>query len=327
MQAVIAIPDLKTLEHFGGAEQALMREVSGVPLLVRTIKTAARAGVGSMVLIWPSSVPLTVWLGCQRAVGGEVIRRITFMPPRSFEPGESASWDAISSHLDDYFLWLPWNWVTHPRALADLPAILPESWNYPALIEKEALHGRRIRIAPEGSVEGVAVTSRREAADAERLLVARSGKRLDGIYSTFNRWLCRPVVRLLSRTRVTPNAITVARLAVGILSGWALAGGFNGAYIAGPILFFLSGLCDEMDGMLARIKFCESAFGSWFDGFVDNATYLLVFGGITAGLYRKNGTLELFYGVALITGCILGVLGISLLKKVSSVRTGERIST
>ena len=44
MQAVIAIPTHQILQQFGGAEQALMREVAGVPLLVRVIATAVRAG-------------------------------------------------------------------------------------------------------------------------------------------------------------------------------------------------------------------------------------------------------------------------------------------
>ncbi len=48
MQAVIAIPDTHTLNQYGGPAEALMREVCGVPLLVRVIKTAVRAGASEM---------------------------------------------------------------------------------------------------------------------------------------------------------------------------------------------------------------------------------------------------------------------------------------
>jgi phosphatidylglycerophosphate synthase len=77
------------------------------------------------------------------------------------------------------------------------------------------------------------------------------------------------------------------------------------ACVAGAILFFISGLIDEMDGMLARLKFQESAYGTWFEGFVDNATYLLLFAGITAGLFHSHVKVELMLGIASIVGCVL----------------------
>jgi phosphatidylglycerophosphate synthase len=33
------------------------------------------------------------------------------------------------------------------------------------------------------------------------------------------------------------------------------------------LLFYIAGLFDEMDGMLARIKFAESPRGTWLEGF------------------------------------------------------------
>jgi phosphatidylglycerophosphate synthase len=73
-----------------------------------------------------------------------------------------------------------------------------------------------------------------------------------------------------------------------------------------------------MDGMLARIKFRESAFGTWFEGFVDNATYLLVFVGMTIELYRQRGHAELVWGMALIAGSVLSVVLINLQRKRST---------
>ena len=45
MQIVIAIPRYEELQDFGGAEGALLRDVSGVPLLIRILATGIRAGV------------------------------------------------------------------------------------------------------------------------------------------------------------------------------------------------------------------------------------------------------------------------------------------
>jgi phosphatidylglycerophosphate synthase len=90
--------------------------------------------------------------------------------------------------------------------------------------------------------------------------------------------------------------------------------------VTGALLFFLSGLIDEMDGMIARIKFRESAFGTWFEGLVDNVTYLFVFAGIVAGLYQQYGSWALKYGIALITGCVLSVVVISLQRRLATAR-------
>jgi phosphatidylglycerophosphate synthase len=195
----------------------------------------------------------------------------------------------------------------------------PVKWDRPMLIQKDAvIEPGRVRAWVERRLEGVSVTSSQTRAEAERFVVSRSGKPLDGIYSTFNRWLCRPVVRLLSYTPVTPNAVTLAGLFVAIFSCWMFACGFYAAYVVGALLFFLSGLCDEIDGMLARITFRESAFGTWFEGFVDNATYLLLFIGMTIGLYRERGGAELIWGGALIVGCVLSVLVVNLQRRRST---------
>jgi len=319
MQAVVAIPDAHNLNQYGGPAEALMREACGVPLLVRVIKTAVRTGANSLLVIWPSDVPQSIWLSAQAELVRDVLCGIVIVQPVAFEPERNESWAALSGFLEEQFLWLPWNRVTNKRALASLKPseALPANWNLPIQLTKNAVV-HDTRIIPIERREGVAVTSTQTAADAERYVVARSGKPLDGIYSTFNRWLCRRVVRLLSHTSVTPNAVTLAGLAVAILSCLEFVRGFYAAYVCGALLFFLSGLCDEIDGMLARIKFRESAFGTWFEGFVDNATYLLVFVGITIGLYRQHGHAELVWGMALIAGSVLSVVLINLQRKRST---------
>jgi phosphatidylglycerophosphate synthase len=109
--------------------------------------------------------------------------------------------------------------------------------------------------------------------------------------------------------------VTVFGLFVGTISALTYAHGTYPAFVAGAVLFFISGLIDEMDGMLARVKFMESAFGTWFEGFVDNATYLLLFAGVTAGLYRQRGRADLMWGIALIAGCVLSVIVVALQRK------------
>jgi phosphatidylglycerophosphate synthase len=318
MQAVVAIPELSVLRRYADAEGVLTREIAGVPLLVRVIATAKRAGVDSLLVILPPHLDRSIWNRCAASPllhGLQIACTV-----RPFDARRHDDWLAIAGNLAEQFLWLPWNWVTHKRALTTLAplAVQPASWDAPALLEKRAaLCGTRVQLAA-GTADGVRITPRTHSAEAERFLVAHSGKLTDGIYSKFNRMLCRPAVRLLAHTPVTPNMVTTGGLIVAIIAAFLFARGFYASYVAGALLFFLSGLFDEVDGMLARITFRESVFGTWFEGLVDETTYLLVFSGITVGLYRERGSGELIYGYLLIVGCLLSVAVTRLQRKMAT---------
>jgi phosphatidylglycerophosphate synthase len=160
--------------------------------------------------------------------------------------------------------------------------------------------------------QGVAVTSEASLIQAERWLVRHSGKRLDGIHSKFNRWLCRPAVRALAHTRVTPNIVTLTGLLFAVASAFYFARGTYLNALVGALFFYLSGLADEADGMLARLKFADSSFGCWFEGFADNASYLLLFFGVTLGLYARGSRQALFLGGLALLGCSISILVIAL---------------
>ncbi len=140
--------------------------------------------------------------------------------------------------------------------------------------------------------------------EVERALVRRSGKDSDGIYSRLNRRLCWPAVRWLSKTAVSPNQVTFAGLLVALLSALAFAQGKWSAYVLGAALYFIAVLFDEMDGMLARITFRESAFGTWLETFADYASYFFLFMGMTVGLYRQSGSFWLWTGVLTLFGAL-----------------------
>jgi phosphatidylglycerophosphate synthase len=325
VQAVVVIPEHSVLEKYPEAQGALTREIAGVPLLIRVIATAARAGADSFLIIWPPDVDWLIWARCAASplLQGLQVKHLV----QHFNPVQRSSWAEITPALEEQFLWLPWNWVTHKRALMGLATQEARSvvWDGPALLEKEAVlspsdpasSGARLR-----AIDGISITPRANVAEAERFLVAHSGKPTDGIYSKFNRMLCRPVVRLLTHTPVTPNQVTLGGLLVGMLGAYMFSQGFYAAYVGGALLFFLSGLFDEVDGMLARIKFRESVFGTWFEGLVDEATYLLLFWGITAGLYRERGPRELTYGFLVIVGAALSI-GVTRLQRKLATAPGR----
>jgi phosphatidylglycerophosphate synthase len=319
VQAVLTIPRRETLKHYGDPAEVLTQTVAGVPLLVRIIATASRAGVDSVLVIWPEDVPFLESCAALSLIKG--VRLEYLIATSAFDPRDHSYWQALESRLNENFLWLPWNWVTHKRALMSLASapVRPVAWREPVMLEKRAVLDRsRLRVSSCQSPAGVAIDSRASVNVAERFLVANSGKPTDGFYSNLNRRLCRPVVRWLTHTPVTPNAVTVAGLLVALVAAMFFARGTYLSTVTGAVLFFVSGLIDEMDGMIARITFSESAFGTWFEGFVDNITYLAVFAGIIAGLYHQHGAWALKYGIALMLGCVLSIVVVAMQRKLAT---------
>ena len=313
MQIVVAVPEFATVVD----AEAVMRPICGVPLLERTLATAQRFGASDVLLIWPQSMPLEVGESFLRPPMFRTASKLTLVHA-SFDPCTGSSWSNIEDCLESRFIWLPWNWVTNARDLFELPTCgrLTQSWARPCWISKTAVVSDVKLASQTGPLpKGIAVTSDETATAAERFLVASSGKVLDGVHTSFNRRLCRPFVRLLSHTRITPNQVTLGGVFVSIISFLAFARGTYLSYVAGALLFFIAGLFDEMDGMLARIKFTDSAFGTWFEGFADGLGYLLLFAGITIGLYRQHGSRELWVGAALLIGTVLSLIVTSLGRK------------
>lgn len=81
-----------------------------------------------------------------------------------------------------------------------------------------------------------------------------------------NRRLSEPVARLLSKTRVTPDQVTLVAFAIAVTSCGVFAIGLN---IVGGILVQLSSIADGVDGDLARRKNMVSQFGGLLDAILD----------------------------------------------------------
>jgi len=315
VQAVIAIPEMFALVRKERAAELLLRPIAGVPLIIRTVLTAARAGANDILLTCPAALSEQIM---QQLVGStaQFGIHISVVQLADFNPFASSGWRALKPHLQQKFLWVPWNWVTTKQLLAHLPVAQFHSvnWAEPACttfyeVTRDDFSSALLH------PEGVAVTSPESATSAERFLVARSGKVLDGIHTSLNRRLCRPFVRMLSHTAVPPNAVTFGGIVVSLVSAVAFAHGAYWWSVLGAVLFYVAGLFDEMDGMLARLKFAESPRGTYLEGFADGLSYLLLFTGVTVGMYRHYGRAAIFMGVALLIGASLALITTTLQRK------------
>lgn len=107
----------------------------------------------------------------------------------------------------------------------------------------------------------------------------------DGLVSRhLNRRLSRPAARLLAKSPMTPNQVTVVSLCVasGSLAAFAL-----GVPIAGGLLAQAGSVIDGVDGDLARFAGRGTKFGSFFDAVVDRYSDALVLLGLT--LWATSG--------------------------------------
>ena len=91
--------------------------------------------------------------------------------------------------------------------------------------------------------------------------------------------LLSPLIKALARWGVHPNGLTLAGFIITCMAAAAL---IKGNLRIGGLLILLGGLCDSMDGNLARSTGKASRFGALFDSTMDRYSEFAVFLGIGA---------------------------------------------
>jgi CDP-diacylglycerol--glycerol-3-phosphate 3-phosphatidyltransferase len=96
----------------------------------------------------------------------------------------------------------------------------------------------------------------------------------------------RLAARLLGRSGISPNTITVIGLVLTLAVTYALA---TGHLIIGGILVLITSAFDMLDGALARATNRKSAFGAFFDSTVDRYAEALVLLGLLIFYEQQPG--------------------------------------
>ena len=164
------------------------------------------------------------------------------------------------------------------------PQALVLPWNVVVSVgDLEALRAG----APEA---GVTVDSRADLRRAERHLLASLVKDTEGFMSRhFERKISLAVSRLLAGTSVSPNAMTLFSLAVGLVGAAFFLRPTPASETTGALLFLLHSILDGCDGELARLKFQESRWGGLLDFWSDNVVHAAVFAAMAVGWSRSLG--------------------------------------
>jgi len=143
--------------------------------------------------------------------------------------------------------------------------------------------------------------------NAERLLFSKLGKDTDGpVSKILNRPLSIRISKLLLKTNITPNQISVLSFIIG-MAGASLF--FLGEYfylILGGILVHIHSVIDGCDGEIARFKLRQTKYGGWLDSVLDRYVDAAIILGLTYGYWSiNNDSLIWIIGFVALIGCFL----------------------
>jgi len=113
-------------------------------------------------------------------------------------------------------------------------------------------------------------------------------------------WTVSPVERLAIRLGLTPDVFNLAGLLFGLLAGVAIAAGHLGL---GGSAILLGGLCDILDGRVARTRQLSSPYGAFIDSTLDRFVEVFVFLGLVVEL--RGFAYGPLLAAAAITGSLL----------------------
>jgi phosphatidylglycerophosphate synthase len=110
---------------------------------------------------------------------------------------------------------------------------------------------------------------------------------------TWFAWMLRPFWQLLSAADIPPTAITFLSVVLAALAGASMA---QGLFVLGGLLYLASGLCDFLDGRLARLTGQVTPSGAALDSVLDRYSEACMLIGL-AWFYRHDWVLLVVLGL------------------------------
>ncbi len=112
--------------------------------------------------------------------------------------------------------------------------------------------------------------------------------------------ITNPVIGILSKSGIKPDALTFTGLAINIGAAYVIA---TGHFLLGGILILVAGLFDLLDGALARFAEKTTKFGAILDSTVDRISEAAIFCGLL--VWYMPGGLEILLIFAVLIGSFL----------------------
>jgi CDP-diacylglycerol--glycerol-3-phosphate 3-phosphatidyltransferase len=117
-----------------------------------------------------------------------------------------------------------------------------------------------------------------------------------------------PIVGILSKTGIRPNALTLMNLALNIAAAYVIA---TGHFLVGGVLILVSGLFDLLDGAVARFTRQTTKFGAVLDSTVDRISEAATLCGLLVWYLPQEGATG---GIVLILAVLVGSFLVSYIR-------------
>ncbi|MEJ2727969.1 MAG: CDP-alcohol phosphatidyltransferase family protein [Deltaproteobacteria bacterium] len=123
----------------------------------------------------------------------------------------------------------------------------------------------------------------------------------EGIQKTFFSLLA-PLVKALTKWKIHPNSLTLGGFVITCMAAVAL---YKGYLRTGGVLILLGGLCDSLDGNLARATGIANRSGALLDSVIDRYSEFIMFLGIAAYFIRMKNYFILVVTFIALCGSIM----------------------
>lgn len=111
----------------------------------------------------------------------------------------------------------------------------------------------------------------------------------------FYRPIAFGIVKLLYRSPITPNQVTLLSLGAGLVAAYYLSLGTLGAFMVAAVWYAVANVLDCCDGMLARLQGSGTPLGRLMDGIIDWVISVAIFLGLGIGLEAITGNPSVWY--------------------------------
>jgi CDP-L-myo-inositol myo-inositolphosphotransferase len=134
------------------------------------------------------------------------------------------------------------------------------------------------------------VDDKTDRKNAELLICNKLKKDTDGpVSQILNRPISLRISKLLLKTGITPNQISILSTVIGLVGASFF---FSGEYfylILGGILIHIHSIVDGCDGEVARLKLRQTKYGGWLDSVLDRYVDAAIIFGLVYGYWSITG--------------------------------------
>jgi len=139
------------------------------------------------------------------------------------------------------------------------------------------------------------VDDKTDRKNAELLICSKLKKDTDGPVSRIlNRPISLRISKILLKTGITPNQISVLSFVIGLAGASFFFVGEYFYLILGGMLVHIHSIVDGCDGEVARLKLRQTKYGGWLDSVLDRYVDAAIILGLVYGYWSINGDITIW---------------------------------